>query len=140
MTQRKAGRHPLATRVEVRLTSAALEDLRTLHRKNPSLVVVVVAKLELIRQNPDIGSPLRGGLAGFRKLPVRNRELRIVWRVTWEADGTAIVDIAEIWAIGQRRADEVYLEMERRVRRTGGDPTTIAALEALSKFTRKRTV
>lgn len=46
---------------------------------------------------------------------MRNRSLRIIWRVTWEDDGTAIVDIAEVWAIGRRRDDEVYRTMNRRI-------------------------
>ena len=115
MTPRKSGRHPRAERVEVRFTSWALEDLRQLHKADPQSVLVVAAKIEMIQRNPEVGEPLRGPLAGFRKLAVRNRSLRIIWRVTWEDDGTAIVDIAEVWAVGRRRDDEVYRTMNRRV-------------------------
>ena len=68
----------------------------------------------MIQRNPEVGQPLRGALAGFRKLAVQNRQLRIIWCVTWEDDGIAIVDIAEIWAVGHRRDDEVYRAMNKR--------------------------
>lgn len=121
MTARKSGRHPQAVRVEVRFTSWAVDDMRHLHKLDPKAALVVAAKIEMIRINPEVGQPLRGPLAGFRKLAVRNRELRIIWRVTWEDDGAAIVDIAEIWAVGHRRDDEVYRTMGQR---TGGNRPT----------------
>ncbi|MBU3704801.1 MAG: type II toxin-antitoxin system RelE/ParE family toxin [Ilumatobacteraceae bacterium] len=96
VTSHKSARHPRAERVEVRFTRWAVEDLRELQRINPSAVLIVAAKIEMIQRNPEVGEPLRGALAGFRKLAVQNRQLRIIWRVTWEDGGTAIVDISEI--------------------------------------------
>ncbi len=117
MTPRKSGRHPEATSVEVRFTKWAVDDLRHLEKIDPGAIVVVAAKIEMITRNPEVGQPLRGVLVGFRKLAVRNRELRIIWRVTWEDDGAAIVDIAEIWAVGHRRNEEVYRAMNRRAKK-----------------------
>ncbi|MBU6240777.1 MAG: type II toxin-antitoxin system RelE/ParE family toxin [Acidobacteria bacterium] len=119
MTSRKSARHPRAERVEVRFTKWAVEDLRDLQRINPSAVLIVAAKIEMIQRNPEVGEPLRGALAGFRKLAVQNRQLRIIWRVTWEDGGTAIVDIAEIWAVGHRRDNVVYRVMDKRAKETG---------------------
>lgn len=119
MTLRKGGRHQRAERVEVRFTKWAVEDLRELQRINPRAVLIVAAKIEMIERNPEVGQPLRGALAGFRKLAVQNRQLRIIWCVTWEDDGTAIIDIAEIWAVGHRRDDEVYRTMRKRATETG---------------------
>lgn len=118
MTARKNGRHPRAERVEVRFTKWAVDDLRELQLTNPSAILIVAAKIEMIERNPEVGQPLRGVLAGFRKLAVQNRQLRIIWRVTWEDGETAIVDIAEIWAVGRRRDDEVYRTMNRRANQT----------------------
>lgn len=114
MTSRKSARHPRAERVEVRFTKWAVEDLRELQRISPNFILIVAAKIEMIQRNPEAGQPLRGVLADFRKLAVENRQLRITWRVTWEDGGTAIVDIAEIWAIGRRGDDEAYRTVNKR--------------------------
>lgn len=82
-------------------------------------MLIVAAKIEIIQRNPEVGEPLRGALAGFRKLAVQNRQLRIIWRVTWEDGGTAIVDITEIRAGGHRRDNERNRAMDKRTKETG---------------------
>ena len=60
------------------------------------LVRIAVAKLKT--RADEIGTPLRGELAGCKKIKWRNAGLRMVFRI--REDGT--VDIAEIVAIGRR--------------------------------------
>lgn len=66
------------------------------------LVRIAVAKLKT--RADEIGTPLRGELAGCKKIKWRNAGLRMVFRI--REDGT--VDIAEIVAIGRRDRSEVY--------------------------------
>ncbi|MFQ4150393.1 hypothetical protein AAGW05_17190 [Arthrobacter sp. LAPM80] len=48
---------------------------------------------------------------------------RIVWRVTADTDGTPILGISEVWAVGVRSDGEIYEELKARVTRIGDDPT-----------------
>ncbi len=99
-------------------------------------------KFLLIERNPEVGAPLGGGLHGYRKLTVGDRDWRIVWRVTFDDTGQLIVDIGEIWAVGARKDSEVYDEMRRRVTALAEGPQTktfeevLALLEA--SLTKKR--
>jgi mRNA interferase RelE/StbE len=84
----------------------------------------------LLERNPEAGEPLVGNLVGFRKLTVGDRDWRIVWRVTHEASGRVVVNIAEVWAAGARADAKVYAEMTARIASLPAGPTT----EALSDF------
>ncbi|MCU6479893.1 type II toxin-antitoxin system RelE family toxin [Arthrobacter sp. A2-55] len=106
----------------VRLTEDAVADLHRLAKKDPHIVRSVFKKMLLLERSPNAGEPLLGALIGFRKLVVGDRHWRIVWRVTEDTDGTLILDISEVWAVGVRSDSEVYEELMARVARIGDDP------------------
>jgi mRNA interferase RelE/StbE len=113
---RAGGRHPNAVRTVVRLTRDALNDLDRLMRKgDPQVVRWALKKMIHLEQNPEAGEALLGGLMGWRKITVGDRDWRLVWRVTHDDTGTVIVDVAEVWAFGARSDAEVYKEMEGRI-------------------------
>ncbi|PQZ92318.1 addiction module toxin RelE [Arthrobacter sp. MYb227] len=113
--------HPLRVCI-VRLTEDAIADLHRLGKKDPNIVRNVFKKMLLLERSPDAGEPLLGALVGFRKLVVGDRDWRIVWRVTEDADGTPVLDISEVWAVGARSDGEIYDELKDRVARIGDDP------------------
>lgn len=116
-----------------------MADLDTMQRKgDPQVVRWAMKKCLLLERNPEAGEELRGGLVGFRKIVVGDRDWRVVWRVTSDEVGRTVVDVAEVWAVGARSDAEVYAEMEHRVATLKGAPRTIAlaeALEALGRVT-----
>ena len=116
----------------VRLTSDAVGDLDRLLRKgDPQVVKWAFKKMLLLEQNPEAGDALLGGLMGWRKLTVGDRDWRLVWRVTHET-GAVVVDIAEIWAFGARSDAEVYEEMESRIAAAPQTPNTQALADVLA--------
>lgn len=132
---RRSGRHPDAQAVVVRLTEAALSDLRAMQRKgDPQAVRWALKKCLLLERDPDAGEELRGGLIGFRKIVVGNRDWRIVWRVTHDDSATITVDVAEVWAFGARSDAEVYSEVQDRVAALGGTPHAVPLAEAVSEL------
>lgn len=139
---RRTGRHPSAHHTELRFTDAAIDDLVALQKKNRPALKWAMKKFLLIERNPEAGVPLGGGLHGYRKLTLGDRDWRIVWRVTSDDIGQLIVDIGEIWAVGARKDSEVYTEMRRRVAALLEGPQTktfeevLALLEA--SLTKKR--
>lgn len=134
---RRSGRHPDAERVVVRLTDAAFDDLRALLRLDPQIVRWALKKMLLLERDPEAGEILHGELVGFRKLVVGNRDWRVVWRVTHDNTGAAIVDIAEVWAVGARSDAAVYAEMQERVARLAQDqPATLALTEVIERLGR----
>lgn len=106
----------------VRLTSAAMDDLKSLHKKDPQIVRQVLKKCLLLERNPYVGEELMRDLVGFRKLVVGNRDWRIVWRVT--RGETVSVDVSEIWAVGARSDSQVYTEMKNRIKAMSDSPLT----------------
>lgn len=134
---RRSRRHPDATGVVVRLTEAALGDLLLMQRKGDLQVVRwALKKCLLLERDPEAGVALRGGLVGFRKLVVGDRDWRLVWRVIHDASNQIIIDVAEVWAFGARSDSEVYTEVQDRVDQMRGDPITVPlaeAIEALGK-------
>ncbi len=106
----------------VRLTEDAVADLHRLGKKDPHAVRAVFKKMLLLERSPNAGEPLLGALIGFRKLVVGDRHWRIVWRVTDDTDGTPILEISEVWAVGVRSDSEIYEELKARVARIGDDP------------------
>jgi mRNA interferase RelE/StbE len=100
----------------VRLTGDAVDDLERVMRKgDPQVVRWALKKMIHLEQNPEAGDPLLGGLLGWRKITVGDRDWRLVWRVTHDAAGAVIVDVAEVWAFGARSDAAVYQEMETRI-------------------------
>ena len=101
--------------VEVRFTGPAVDDLRRLSKNNKELLRQVLKKILLIERNPLAGSPLLGGLIGWRKLTFGDRHWRIIWRTHTDVSGLLIVEIAEIWAIGARADSKIYKELRDRL-------------------------
>ncbi|MGE5590101.1 MAG: type II toxin-antitoxin system RelE family toxin [Bacillota bacterium] len=66
----------------------------------------VLAQLLKIRDNPLTGEPLRGDLAGCRKIYVNDKRLRIVWQVQ---PGRVV-----ILGVGKRDKDEIYRLVQGR--------------------------
>lgn len=128
----KSGRHPNAHHTELRFTDAAIDDLRALQKKNRPALKWAMKKFLLIERNPEAGAPLGGGLHGYRKLTIGDRDWRIVWRVTFDDTGNLIIDIGEIWAVGARKDSEVYDEMRRRVASFPPGPHTVTLQEVLA--------
>lgn len=125
--------HPKAW---VRLTEPAIDDLRGLYRRNPQIVRWCLKKMLLLKRDPQAGEPLLGGLVGFRKLVVSDRHWRIVWRVTADDAGGAVIDVAEVWAAGARADAEVYAEMKQRLDSLGDAPETRSLKEVVATLGR----
>jgi mRNA interferase RelE/StbE len=138
VTRRASGRHPAAASVVVRLTQPAVGDLQSLLRRDPQIVRWALKKLLLLERDPEAGVPLHGALAGWRKIVVGDRGWRVVWRVTWDDEGGAIVDVAEVWAVGARADAEVYLEMRSRVAMLPKSPPTVALAQVVARLDRLR--
>lgn len=131
---RRNGRHPESQRVVVRLTEPAFDDLQALLRLDPQLVRQALKKMLLLERDPEAGEPLHGSLITYRKLILGNRDRRLIWRVTHEADGTVYVDVAEVWAIGARSDSEVYDEMRRRVAQMPESSATLTLADVVERL------
>ena len=128
----RAGKHPAASRVQVRFTDPAFEDLKAMARKgDPHVVRAALKKCLMLERNPEAGEPLMGGLIGSRKLVVGDRDWRIVWRATHDDSGAIVVDVAEIWAFGARTYAEFCVEILHRVKALGRDPHTVPLAESI---------
>lgn len=92
----------------------------------------------LLEENPDAGEPLLGGLIGWRKLTVGDRDWRVVWRATTDEGSTPVVEVAEVWAVGARSGREVYREMAARVAAMPNSPRTVALAEVVERFGKLR--
>jgi mRNA interferase RelE/StbE len=92
----------------------------------------------LLEENPNAGAPLLGGLIGWRKLAVGDRDWRIVWRPTTDAAARPVIEVAEIWAVGARSDQEVYREMRERVASMADDPHTVGLAEVIERFGKLR--
>lgn len=118
----------------IRLTAAAVEDLERLFNVDPNIVRRCLKKLIVIERDPHAGEPLLGGLVGFRKITVGDRDWRIVWKVTEDQVGRLVVDVAEVWAVGYRKDGEVYDEITARIEAARGSPATKALTNVLAMF------
>jgi len=121
----------------VRLTDHAVEDLQTLFKADPQIVRWALKKMIHLERDPNAGDPLLGGLVGYRKITVGDRDWRIVWRVVQDAAGDFRVEVAEVWAIGYRKDSEVYEEVAQRVADAGSSPKTKALTEVLDLFAKQ---
>jgi mRNA interferase RelE/StbE len=122
----------------IRLTDSAVEDLQRLAAHNPQALKWALKKMLLLEENPNAGEPLLGGLIGWRKLTVGDRDWRIVWRPTTDQDSKPVVEVAEIWAVGARSDSEVYAEMATRVAAMPHSPRTVALAEVIHRFGKLR--
>lgn len=90
----------------VRFHPEVEDDLLLLGRAQAQRVLKVIRE-RIIQGEPDkLGKPLRGTLAGCRR--IRTGDVRIVYRI----NGTEIVLVL---CVGARRDDEVYEAAIRRV-------------------------
>lgn len=127
-------KHPDAPGCVVRLTDDAVEDLRALFKADPQIVRWAFKKMIQLERDPNAGDALLGGLIGYRKITVGDRDWRVVWRVVQDEAGDFRVEVAEIWAIGYRKDSEVYAEVKQRVANAGSSPRTKALTEVLELF------
>lgn len=116
---------------KVRFLPEAVDDLLKLARRDSSVAKKVRRRLIYVASDSNVGLPLTGEFAGYWKLKVSQPELRIVWRIIHDADGSEIVEIAEIIVIGGRANNEVYKELRRRIVRLEGDAELLELAEVL---------
>lgn len=118
----------------MRLTDDAVEDLRTLFKADPQIVRWALKKMIHLERDPNAGDPLLGGLVGYRKITVGDRDWRVVWRVVQDEAGAFRIEVAEVWAVGYRKDSEVYAEIKQRVADAGSSPRTKALTEVFELF------
>lgn len=119
------------------MTEAAVADLQRMVRKgDPQVVKWALKKCLLLERDPEAGEELRGGLIGYRKLVVGDRDWRIVWRVAHDDEGRPIVDVAEVWALGARSDSEVYAEMRDRISTRSASPVAVPLAEVIERLGR----
>ena len=104
--------------MSVALTDAALDDLR---RAGPVAAALLLGRLRVLDQEPDIGTPLVDRRTGFRVLDALDGDARIVFGVD-----RGRVTVHEIWIDGVRSDGEAYAEALERVR--AADPSEQVAL------------
>ena len=130
-------KHPEVPGCLVRLTEDAVEDLQTLFKADPQIVRWALKKMIQIERDPNAGAPLLGGLIGYRKITVGDRDWRVVWRVVQDDARDFRVEVAEVWAVGFRKENEVYEEIRQRVADAGPSPKTKALTEVLELFAKQ---
>jgi mRNA interferase RelE/StbE len=129
-----ADKHPDVPGCVVRLTDDAVDDLGVLFTADPQIVRWALKKMLQIERDPNAGEALLGGLIGYRKITVGDRDWRIVWRVVEDEAGGYLLEVAEVWAVGYRKDSEVYAEIQARVDAAGSSPRTKALTEVLEMF------
>lgn len=130
-------KHPGVSGCVVRLTSAAVDDLRDLFKASPQIVRWALKKMIQLERDPNAGDPLLGGLIGYRKITVGDRDWRVVWRVEQDEVGDYLIDVAEVWAVGYRRDSEVYAEIRQQIAQAGSSPKTKTLSEVLELFAKQ---
>lgn len=135
MTEKQ--KHPDVPGCVVRLTDDAVEDLQDLFNADPQIVRWAPKKMIQLERDPNAGDPLLGGLIGYRKINVSDRDWRVVWRVVQDEAGDYLIEVAEVWAVGYRKDSEVYAEIRQRVSNAGPTPQTKALLEVMELFAKQ---
>lgn len=130
-------KHPDVPGCVVRLTDGAVDDLRNLFKADPQIVRWALKKMIQLERDPNAGEPLLGGLIGYRKITVADRDWRVVRRVAQDAVGDYLIEVAEVWAVGYRKDSEVYAEISRRIAQAGSTPKTKALSEVLELFAKQ---
>lgn len=109
--------------VRVELIDEAVEDLlRYAESGNLPLFLKKLIRLEEVGK--DAGRPLGGGLTGWRKIVVGDRN----WRIIFDTDPEETV--ATVWVVGDRDDAECYKEAHRRVMDLGKERREVASLAA----------
>ncbi len=121
----------------IRLTDAAIEDLKAILKLDRSVLEMVLTKMLILEINSMAGEPLLGELVNWRKLTVGDRHWRIIWIPKEDALGEQIVEISQVWAIGARSDAEIYEEMKQRIDSAPPSPRTTALSEVLELFSGK---
>jgi len=98
------------SKYEVEFTFEASNDYDKLDGSAKLHVMKSVAKLEKIGM--EAGEALHGKLSDCRKLKHRKLGIRVVFK-----ENEHSIEIIEIIVIGKREKAEVYLEVEKRLRR-----------------------
>lgn len=130
-------KHPDVPGCVVRLTDDAVEDLQQLFKADPQIVRWALKKMLQLERDPQAGDPLLGGLIGYRKITVGDRDWRVVWRVVQDETGDYRVEVAEVWAVGYRKDSEVYAEIQSRADAAGSSPRTKTLTEVLEMFAKQ---
>lgn len=130
-------KHPDVPECLVRLTDDAVEDLQGLFKADPQIVRWALKKMIQIERDPNAGEALLGGLIGYRKITVGDRDWRVVWRIEQDESGGYLIEVAEVWAVGYRKDSEVYAEIAKRIDSTGSSPKTRALSEVLELFAKQ---
>lgn len=90
----------------VRFHPEVERDLKQLGKVEAQRVLVVIRE-RIAEGEPDkIGKPLRGALAGYRR--IRTGDVRVVYRINGN-------EIVLVLCVGARRDDEVYVSASRRI-------------------------
>lgn len=122
--------------VEIRLTAAAVDDLRILAKSDPQLLRTALTKMLILERNPMAGEPLSGRLMTFRKLKFGKRGHRIIWRSHEEQGGKVVIEVAVIWAVGARSDEAVYKEMMQRLAVLPKSPASTTLREVVGRLGR----
>lgn len=130
-------KHPDVPGCMVRLTNGAVDDLQRLFKADPQIVRWALKKMLQLERDPNAGDPLLGGLIGYRKITVGDRDWRVVWRVEQDQVGDYLIEVAEVWAVGYRKDSEVYAEISQRIAQAGSTPKTKALSEVLEIFAKQ---
>lgn len=130
-------KHPDVPGCVVRLTNGAVDDLQSLFKADPQIVRWALKKMIQLERDPNAGDPLLGGLIGYRKITVGDRDWRVVWRVEQDEVGDYLIEVAEVWAVGYRKDSEVYAEISQRIAHAGSTPKTKALSEVLELFAKQ---
>lgn len=130
-------KHPDVPGCVVRLTNGAVDDLQRLFKADPQIVRWALKKMIQLERDPNAGDPLLGGLIGYRKITVGDRDWRVVWRVEQDEVGDYLIEVAEVWAVGYRKDSEVYAEISQRIAQAGSTPKTKALSEVLEIFAKQ---
>lgn len=107
--------------VRVELSSDAVGDLgRYATSSNIALFLAKLVRLEEVGK--DAGVPLGGGLVGWRKIVVGDRDWRIIFTMNPDEN------VATVWVIGDRADAECYEQAARRLAQLGEDRPEAASL------------
>lgn len=129
--------HPDVPGCVVRFTDEAISDLEALFRVDPQIVRWVLKKTLVIERDPNAGEPLLGGLVGYRKIVVSDRDWRVVWRVVEGSSGEFHIEVAEVWAVGYRKDSEIYAEIQSRIAQADNTIKTTPLSDVLEIFAKQ---
>jgi mRNA interferase RelE/StbE len=110
--------------VRVELIDDAVDDLAR-WAATGTLPLFLEKLIRLEEVGEEAGRPLGGGLTGWRKIVVGDRDWRIIF--TMDTTGTT----ATVWVIGDRDDAACYAEASRRVEALGTDQPQAASLAAV---------